>query len=75
VRGLLNAFRPLDMLKQNEISGDFQSIGVAEELKHARRAVWDYYCMKQNVPVGMSFMDSIKDYEKKELSKRNNMTL
>jgi L-rhamnose isomerase len=33
-------------------------------------AVWDYYCMKKSVPVGMDFMDVIKDYEKKELSKR-----
>ena len=33
-------------------------------------AVWDYYCAKENVPVGMEFMKVIKDYEKSELVKR-----
>jgi len=42
-----------------------------EELKSMPfSAVWDYYCMKQNVPVGMDFMTVIKDYEKKELANR-----
>jgi L-rhamnose isomerase len=33
-------------------------------------AVWDAYCLKKNVPVGMDFMNVIKDYEKKELINR-----
>ena len=33
-------------------------------------AVWDYYCIQKNVPVGMDFMNVIKDYEQKELAKR-----
>jgi L-rhamnose isomerase len=33
-------------------------------------AVWDYYCMKKNVPVGFDFMTVIKEYEQKELVKR-----
>jgi L-rhamnose isomerase len=33
-------------------------------------AVWDYYCSKENVPVGMEFMKVIKDYDKRELVKR-----
>jgi L-rhamnose isomerase len=42
-----------------------------EELKSMPfSAVWDYYCSQKNVPVGMEFMSVIKDYEKKELSKR-----
>jgi len=33
-------------------------------------AVWDYYCQQKGVPVGMAFMDVIKDYEKSVLAKR-----
>jgi L-rhamnose isomerase len=73
LRGLLNALlEPLDILKQNEISGDFSSrLALQEELKAMPSgAIWDYYCMKQGVPVGIAFMDVIKDYEKKELVNR-----
>ena len=73
LRGLLNALlEPLDMLKQNEASGDFSSrLALQEELKvMPAGAVWDYYCSKENVPVGMDFMKTIKDYEKRELTKR-----
>ncbi len=73
LRGLLNALlEPFERLKQNEISGDFsQRLALQEELKAMPvGAVWDYYCMKENVPVGMSFMDVIKEYEKKELVNR-----
>ena len=73
LRGLLNALlEPLDTLKQNEISGDFSSrLALQEELKvMPSGAIWDYYCMKQDVPVGIAFMDVIKEYEKKELVNR-----
>jgi len=74
LRGLLNALlEPLETLKQNEISGDFSSrLALQEELKAMPAgAIWDYYCMKENVPVGVSFMDLIKEYEKKELVNRS----
>ena len=73
LRALLNALlEPFDMLKQDEISGDFSHrLALQEELKAMPAgAVWDYYCLQQGVPVGISFMETIKDYEKKELSKR-----
>lgn len=42
-----------------------------EELKAMpSNAVWDYHCVQKSVPVGLALMDSIKEYEKKELSKR-----
>ena len=73
LRGLLNALlEPSDMLKQSEASGDFSTrLALQEELKvMPAGAVWDYYCSKENVPVGMDFMKVIKDYEKRELTKR-----
>jgi L-rhamnose isomerase len=64
---------PRDMLRQYENDGDFSSrLALLEELKSMPfHAVWDHYCLNKNVPVGIDFMNVIKDYEKKELSKRS----
>jgi len=73
LRALLMALlEPKEMLRQYEIQGDFSSrLALQEELKSMPfGAVWDYYCMKKNVPVGMDFMNVIQAYEKKELSNR-----
>jgi len=73
LRALLNALlEPYDLLCEVETEGDFtQRLALLEELKVLpANAIWDYYCMKKNVPVGMTYMDIIKDYEKKELCSR-----
>jgi len=73
LRALLNALlEPFAMLIQDEMSGDYSHrLALQEELKAMpASAVWDYYCLQQGVPEGISFMETIKDYEKKELSKR-----
>jgi L-rhamnose isomerase len=73
LRALLVALlEPQDLLKQYEVEGDYSSrLALQEELKSMPfSAVWDYYCAKKDVPVGMDFMRVIKDYEGKELSKR-----
>jgi len=69
---LLALLEPLATLKQYEAEGDFSSrLALLEELKVMPfSAVWDYYCEMKDVPVGMDFMSVIKEYEKKELSKR-----
>ena len=33
-------------------------------------ALWDHYCLKQEVPIGMAWMDEVKAYEAKVTSKR-----
>ena len=74
LRALLNALlEPYPQLKQLEDEGDYSSrLALQEELKHMPAgAVWDYYCQQKGVPVGMAFMDVIKDYEKSELSRRS----
>ncbi len=74
LRALLNALlEPLDLLNQTETSGDYSyRLVLLEELKVLPAgAVWDYYCMKQAVPIGLSFINIIKDYEKKELANRS----
>ena len=61
------------MLNHYEMDGDFSSrLAMQEELKTMpSNAVWDYYCQLNGVPVGISFMDTIKTYEKIELTKRD----
>jgi L-rhamnose isomerase len=73
LRALLVALlEPREKLKRFELEGDFSSrLALQEELKSMPfSAVWDYYCLQKNVPVGMDFMTVIKEYEKKELAKR-----
>lgn len=73
LRALLMAMlEPRELLKQYEAEGDFSSrLALQEELKSMPySAVWDCYCLKKDVPVGMDFMSVIKDYEKKELALR-----
>jgi L-rhamnose isomerase len=73
LRALLMALlEPREMLKEFEAAGDYSSrLALLEELKSMPfSAVWDYYCLQKNVPVGMDFMSVIKEYEKAELSKR-----
>jgi L-rhamnose isomerase len=73
MKALLAALlEPRDALNQAEATGDFsQRLAMLEELKAMPvYAVWDYYCLKHNVPVGIDFMDEVRNYEKKELANR-----
>lgn len=73
IRALLNAMlEPFEMLKGFEAEGDYsQRLAIQEETKILPSgAVWDYYCMTKDVPVGIAYMDEIKQYEKSTLSER-----
>jgi L-rhamnose isomerase len=73
LRALLMALlEPNDQLRELEVSGDYtKRLALLEELKGLPfGAVWDYFCLQQGVPVGISFMDEIRAYEEQELSKR-----
>ena len=69
---LLALLEPLDQMKALEVSGDFTSrLALLEELKGLPfGAVWDYFCLRHNAPVGMGFIEQVKEYEAKELSQR-----
>jgi len=69
---LLALLEPVDQLRELEIAGDYTArLALLEELKGMPfGAVWDYFCLQQNVPVGIGFLDTIRAYEKQELSKR-----
>lgn len=73
VKALLIAFlEPTDMLRRLEVEGDYSArLAMLEELKTLPfGAVWDYYCAKQDVPVGAAWIDEVRQYEADVLSKR-----
>jgi len=69
---LLALVEPIDSLRKLEVSGDYtRRLALLEELKALPSGtVWDYLCLRQGVPVGISFMDEIQDYEQRVLLKR-----
>ncbi len=72
-KALLKALlEPSDLLAGFEKKFDYTArLVYLEELKTMRfAAVWDYYCMSENVPVGLEYFDAIRDYEQKVQSKR-----
>jgi len=69
---LIAMLEPTDQLKAYEVDGDYTSrVALIEEYKtFPYGAVWDYYCMLNDVPVAKSWLDEIRIYEKETLSKR-----
>lgn len=70
---LLGMLAPIEELKAAELAGDYtKRLAVTEALKtYPAGAVWDYYCMKQNVPVEEKWLEDVQQYEKDVLLKRN----
>ena len=64
---------PVESMKEYENAGDFTArLAMAEELKTMPwHAVWDYYCVKNNVPVGYDWLRDVKEYEKTVLLQRS----
>ncbi|MCK5136717.1 MAG: L-rhamnose isomerase [Bacteroidales bacterium] len=70
---LFALLEPRDILLKYEEGGQFfERLAVLELLKTKPfGAVWDYYCLKNNVPVAQDFITEIQQYEKDVLSKRS----
>ncbi len=69
---LIALLEPTDRLRRAEAEGDFTSrLALLEEAKTLPYgAVWDYYCLQSDVPVGEAWLAAAKTYEKDVLSKR-----
>ena len=69
---LLALLEPTDTLKGFEREGNNTArLALLEEIKTLPfGAVWDYYCLKQGVPVGAAWLDEAKRYEADVLAKR-----
>jgi L-rhamnose isomerase len=75
-KALLKAMlEPIDYLKDIENSGDYTTrLAYIEELKDYPFAdVWNYYCEKSKVPVGLAWLSEVKKYENEVLSKRGEL--
>ena len=69
---LVALLEPMDKLRRMETTGDFTSrLAMLEELKTLPfGAVWDYYCLRNDVPIGSAWLQTVKDYEAKVTSRR-----
>jgi L-rhamnose isomerase len=69
---MIAMLEPTSTLQKYEEAGqNFERLALLEELKtKSFGAVWDYYCLQQNVPVGEEYIAEIQQYEKEFLLKR-----
>lgn len=69
---LLALLQPLEQMRALELDGDYtRRLALLETLKSMPfGAVWDYYCLQQDVPVGIAFMDEVENYEASVLARR-----
>jgi L-rhamnose isomerase len=73
IKALLAALlEPIDRLRKMEQLGDYTGrLAMLEELKTMPLgAVWDFYCLKNDVPTGPCWLDCVRKYEREVLSKR-----
>jgi len=69
---LIALLEPTEKLRAMEEGGDYTSrLATLEELKTLPfGAVWDYYCLEADVPVGGQWLDDVKRYETEVTGKR-----
>jgi len=69
---LLALLDPVAKLREFEDNGQyFERLALLEEAKSLPfGAVWDYYCLKKETPVGMNWIAEVEKYEKDILLKR-----
>ena len=73
LKSLLKAMlEPTDTLRRLEAEGDYTGrLALLEELKMLPYgAVWDFYCASQGAPVGVAWLEEIKEYERAVLGAR-----
>ncbi|MBQ1938940.1 MAG: L-rhamnose isomerase [Alistipes sp.] len=63
---------PIQTLREYELSGKgFERLALLEECKSLPwTAVWDMFCLKNDVPVGEEFIADVQKYEQEVTSKR-----
>lgn len=69
---MIALLEPTDALRGFEREGDYTArLALLEELKTLPfGAVWDYYCLKQDVPPAGAWMEAVRHYETEVLSRR-----
>jgi len=69
---MIALLEPLTQLKEYETKGKyFERMALLEILKAKPfGAVWDYYCLTENVAISQDYIAEVQQYETNELSKR-----
>ncbi len=69
---MLALLNPTGKLREYEENGqNFERLALLEEAKTKPfGAVWNYFCLTSNVPVGENYISEIQQYEKNVLTKR-----
>ncbi len=69
---LMTMLEPIERLRALELEGNFTArLAMLEEQKSLPwSAVWDKYCLEQNVPVGGDWLAEVQRYEREVLSGR-----
>lgn len=68
---LIALLEPKEIIEAEERFDYTTRLALMEEVKQLNwGAIWDGYCMKNNVPVGFEWLDKVKQYEQDVLSKR-----
>lgn len=74
IKALLSALlEPVEHLRELEISADYTGrLALLEEIKTLPLgAVWDQYCLSKGVPVGLAWLDDVRQYESTVLAQRS----
>ena len=69
---IIALLEPTATLRDLELAGDFTGrLAMLEEIKTMPAgAVWDEYCARQEVPIGMDWLNEVRVYEKNVLARR-----
>ncbi len=69
---LISTLAPAEAIRKAEADGDFTlRLALQEERKSLPfSAVWDYYCLKENIPQGQEWIRDMQKYEKEVLGAR-----
>lgn len=69
---LLALVEPTAKLREYERAGDYTGrLALLEETKTLPAgAVWDFYCLQQEVPIGPAWLDAVRQHEREVQSKR-----
>ncbi len=69
---LLALLEPVEALRRMEAEGDFTGrLALTEEYKcYPFAAVWDYYCLREGVPLREAWLTEVRAYEREVLSAR-----
>lgn len=73
LKGLLLALlEPTFRLRELEANGDYTGrLALLEEIKSLPHGIiWDWYCERQNVPVGLAWLEEVRQYERATLQQR-----